>query len=555
MAYLLVNDGPNKGTKYLLDEECILGRSLDCQVQIQDLSVSRKHARISKVTHGYEVIDLGSGNGTYVNDVAVSRHLLKDKDVVRVSQLQLCYYDDKTEQKSPIQGAVTMLHTRDSLEQNILQALDASEFNKDGAGIIKNSEDLAKASARLKTIYAISQDISNILDIDDLLTEILERLFGEFDIAHTGFIMLHNEKTQSLETRALKRHPDYSDGEVTVSSTIINQVLGKKQAVLSRDAMADERFLAGKSVAAIGIRSMICAPLLWRGESLGVIYLDSFLFDAFRESDLELLHGISGQAALAIGNARLHTRLMKQQRFEQDLKMAERIQQSFLPQKVPVAEGFSFCARYEPAFEVGGDFYDFIELPHDRLGLVVGDVSGKGVAAALYMAKMSRDLRFFALSESSPGRVLGWMNKMVLESGQDDIFVTMLYAVLEKQTGRLLIGNAGHMPVVVREQNGRRVRILDEIAGLPLGVMPDAEYEYEIYNMNRGDSVLLYSDGLVEAMSPDREMFGIQSVQTSMLNARNKPEELVEDLLTDMEAHVSGAPQFDDTTLICVGCV
>ncbi|MEE2901786.1 MAG: SpoIIE family protein phosphatase [Myxococcota bacterium] len=553
MAYLLVNDGPNKGTKYTLEEECVLGRSLDCQVQIQDLSVSRKHARISKVSHGYEVIDLGSGNGTFVNEIAVSRHLLKDKDIVRVSQLKLCYYEDQTESRIPIQGAVTMLHTRDSLEQNILQALDAREFNKDGAGVIKSSEDLAKASDRLKTIYAISQDISNILDIDDLLTEILERLFGEFDIAHTGFIMLHNDKTKSLETRALKRHPDYSDGEVTVSSTIINQVLGEKQAVLSRDAMADERFLAGKSVAAIGIRSMICAPLLWRGESLGVIYLDSFLFDAFRESDLELLHGISGQAALAIGNARLHERLMKQQRFEQDLKMAERIQQSFLPQKVPEAAGFSFCARYEPAFEVGGDFYDFIELPNDRLGLVVGDVSGKGVAAALYMAKMSRDLRYFALSESSPGRVLGWMNKMVLESGQDDIFVTMLYAVLEKQTGRLLIGNAGHMPVVVREPNGRRVRILDEIAGLPLGVMPEAEYEYEIYNMNRGDTVLLYSDGLVEAMSPNSEMFGIQSVQTSMLNARSKPIELVEDLLMDMEAHVSGAPQFDDTTLICVG--
>ena len=555
MAYLLVNDGPDKGTKYILDEECVLGRSLDCQVQIQDLAVSRKHARISRVSQGYEVIDLGSGNGTFVNDIAVSRHLLKDNDIVRVSQLNLRYHDEQYQAQSPIQGAVTMLQTRDSFEQNILQALDAQEFNKDGAGEIKSSEDLANASARLKTIYAISQDISSILDIDELLTEILERLFGEFDIAHTGFIMLYNNSNQDLETRALKRHPDYSEGEVTVSSTIINKVLGEKQAVLSRDAMADERFLEGKSVAAIGIRSMICAPLLWRGDSLGVIYLDSFLFDAFRESDLELLHGISGQAALAIGNARLHARLMKRQRFEQDLKMAERIQQSFLPQKLPLAEGFSFCARYEPAFEVGGDFYDFIELPNDRLGLVVGDVSGKGVAAALYMAKMSRDLRYFALSESSPGRVLGWMNKMVLESGQDDIFVTMLYAVLEKQTGRLLIGNAGHMPVVVREPNGRRVRILDEVAGLPLGVMPGAEYEYEVYDMNRGDSVLLYSDGLVEAMSPEREMFGIQSVQTSMLNARNNPDELVEDLLADMEEHVSGAPQFDDTTLICVGRV
>src|SRR5207244_12344103 len=126
----------------------------------------------------------------------------------------------------------------------------------------------------------------------------------------------------------------------------------------------------------------------------------------FTQADIELLTGIAGQSAAALGNARLHAELMKRQRLEQDLHLAERIQQSFLPRRIPKVEGYTFCARYDPAYEVGGDFYDFIRLPNDRLGIVVGDVSGKGVSAALYMARLTRDLRYFALAESDPGRVL-----------------------------------------------------------------------------------------------------------------------------------------------------
>jgi len=553
MAYLTVVDGPDEGTQYEFTEECVLGRALDCQVQIQDLTVSRRHARITKVIGGYEVADLGSGNGTYVNENAVTKHLLDDDDVVRVSNLRLRFCDGNRALKTKVVEGVTMLHSLEGLMPNIVQTVDAKKSIIDAAELASDPAQIEKTAARLRTIYAISQDIANILDLDDLLTEIVDRLFSEFEIAHTGFIMLYDDSEDQLTPKAIKRREGYAEGEITVSSTIINQVLQQKQAVLSRDAMHDERFLSGQSVAAIGIRSMMCAPLVWRGESLGVIYLDSFIFDAFNELDLELLNGIAGQASLAIGNARLHEQLMKRQRFEQDLKMAERIQQSFLPRRIPDIPGFTFCTRYDPAFEIGGDFYDFIRLPNDRLGIVVGDVSGKGVAAALYMAKMSRDLRYFALAESSPGRVLSWMNRAVLESGQDDIFVTLIYSVLETKTGKLLIANAGHMPAMVREAHAAKVRTLDKVAGMPLGVMPDVEYEYETFQLKKGDTILMYSDGLVEAMSPQREMYGMERLQRCLFDVRESPENLLEDLLTDMQSHVSGAPQFDDTTILCLG--
>lgn len=553
MAYLTVVEGPDEGTRYELTDECVLGRALDCQVQIQDLTVSRRHARISKVIGGYEVADLGSGNGTFVNESAVTRHLLNDRDVVRVSQLKLIFSSRSAAPEKKVAEGVTMLHSLDDVMPSILQTVDAKQALVDEKDLGANPEQISKIAARLRTIYAISKDIANILDLDELLNEIVDRLFSEFEIAHTGFIMLYEEGQDELRPKAIKRREGYADGEITVSSTIINQVLDNKQAVLSRDAMHDERFLSGESVAAIGIRSMICAPLIWRGENLGVLYLDSFIFDAFNELDLELLNGIAGQASLAIGNARLHEKLMKQQSFEQDLKMAERIQQSFLPKQIPQIPGFTFCTRYDPAFEIGGDFYDFIRLPNNRLAIVVGDVSGKGVAAALYMAKMSRDLRYFALAESNPGRVLSWMNRAVLESGQDDIFVTLIYTVLETKTGRIHIANAGHMPAIVREAGAARVRTLDKVAGMPLGVMPDVEYEFETLQLNKGDSILMYSDGLVEAMSPEHKMYGMERVQRCMFEVRETPEHLLEDLLRDMQAHVSGAPQFDDTTILVLG--
>src|SRR5207248_3107097 len=152
--------------------------------------------------------------------------------------------------------------------------------------------------------------------------------------------------------------------------------------------------------------------------------------------------------------------------------------------------------------------YDFVRLPDDRLGIVVGDVSGKGISAALYMARLTRDLRYFALAEANPAHVLKWMNRAVIDSGQDDIFVTMVYAVLDAQKRQLVIANAGHMPPIVRRREARDVLVLDQISGLPLGIVPDPEYTSETFDLAPGDSVVLFTDGLVEAMNPAGQMYG-----------------------------------------------
>lgn len=535
---------------YELKEICTLGRALDCEVHIRDLTVSRRHARISRRDGRYVVEDLGSGNGTFVNEQAVTNHILKNKDVIRV-----CNARFEFEEHMMPPDAVTMVGGRDA-QPHIVKTVDAAKPLFEDAQVLTNvttPQELLRMAECLKTIYAVSDAISTILDIDELLPEILNRIFDIFPRAERAFIMLVDENGEKLIPKAVKRRQEDNRDELRISRTILHTVVTRRHAVLSHDAMEDKRFRQGRSVANFGIRAMMAAPLVWRGETLGAVYIDSQGVAAFEKADLELLTGIAGQAAAALGNARLHQELLKRQRLERDLHLAERIQQSFLPRRIPEVPGYTFCARYDPAYEVGGDFYDFVRLPQGRLGIVVGDVSGKGVSAALYMARLTRDLRYFALAEADPARVLSWMNQAVIEGGQDDIFVTLIYVVLDVENQRLNIANAGHMPPVIRRADEGDVHTLDKVSGLPLGVLPDPEYSSESFDLKPGDSMMLYTDGLVEAMSPTKQMYGMERLEEILKTGASDANAILERAVQDCQVHVADAPQFDDTTIVTLG--
>jgi serine phosphatase RsbU (regulator of sigma subunit) len=549
-ARLRETSGANPGAVYEIRDVCVLGRALECQVHIRDLTVSRRHARILQVDGKYVLEDLGSGNGTFLNDEAVSRRYLNDRDVIRVSNATFRFEESERQTDS-----VTMVGANES-PPRIVTTVDASQSLLNTASPITEAsspKELVQMASRLKTVYAVAAAISSILDLDELLPEILNRVFEVFPKAERGFIMLRDEAANRLIPKAVKRRRQEDSAEMLVSRTIIQQVLTRKQAVLSHDASEDHRFKTGRSVANYGIRAMMAAPLVWRQESLGIIYLDSPGIAAFGQADLELLSGIAQQGAAALGNARLHAELMKRQRLERDLHLAERIQQSFLPRRIPKMPGYTFCARYDSAYEVGGDFYDFVKLPDDRLGVVVGDVSGKGVSAALYMARLTRDLRYYALAESSPARVLERLNRTVVEGGQDDIFVTLVYAVLDGPGRKLTYSNAGHMPPLLRRFDPGQVLTFEDGVGLPLGVMPDSEYVNGEVGLEPGDSVLMYTDGLVEAMDPRRNMYGVERLMKVVGEASSQADALLDRAVRDSMNHVQDAPQFDDTTVVCIG--
>ena len=254
----------------------------------------------------------------------------------------------------------------------------------------------------------------------------------------------------------------------------------------------------------------------------------------------------SGLAELA--QQRLEQERIERERIEQELRVARSIQQASLPEKVPDLEGWQITPFYQPAREVGGDFYDFFELPEGRLGLVVGDATGKGVPAALVMASARSMLRAVAQgTEYSPGDVLGRVNDALATDIPPNMFITCFYAILDPESGRLLYANAGHdLPYVWQSGEAEELRA----RGMPLGLMPGMSYEQKEIVLGGGDSALFYSDGLVEAHDPQRDMFGFLRLR-ALVREHGKQESLEEALLEQLYSFVGeGWEQEDDITLL-----
>jgi len=254
----------------------------------------------------------------------------------------------------------------------------------------------------------------------------------------------------------------------------------------------------------------------------------------------------SGLAELA--QQRLEQERIERERIEHELKVARSIQQASLPEKVPDLEGWQITPFYQPAREVGGDFYDFFELEDGQLGLVVGDATGKGVPAALVMSSARSMLRAVAQgTEHSPGGVLGRVNDALATDIPPNMFITCFYAILDPESGRLLYANAGHdLPYVWQSGEAEELRA----RGMPLGLMPGMSYEQKEIVLKGGDSALFYSDGLVEAHDPQRDLFGFPRLR-GLVAEHGKQGSLQEALLEELYSFVGeGWEQEDDITLL-----
>ncbi len=307
-----------------------------------------------------------------------------------------------------------------------------------------------------------------------------------------------------------------------------------------------------RALRAAGVR--LALPLVSQGELVGLINLGQRLSEQdYSSDDRRLLGNLATQAAPAVRVAQLvrqqQEEALERQRIEQELRVARLIQQFLLPKSVPDIAGWEVTAYYQPARAVGGDFYDFISFPDGRIAFVIGDVTDKGVPAALVMATTRTLLRSAAERLVSPGAVLEETNNQLVENIPPKMFVTCLYALLDPASGRLVFANAGH-DVPYRRTRAGVVEL--RARGMPLGLLPNMHYEQHEVTLETGDCVLLYSDGLVEAHSPTREMFGFPRLQAMM----GEPVDgnLVPFLLDRLRAFTG--PQWeqeDDVTIVLLG--
>ncbi|HEV8424717.1 MAG TPA: SpoIIE family protein phosphatase [Actinomycetes bacterium] len=336
--------------------------------------------------------------------------------------------------------------------------------------------------------------------------------------------------------------------EIAPNDPLVAYFSGATGAVDIGALQLDSPALAGLREA--GVKLVV--PLVSQGELIGLLNLGPRRSEQeYSADDRKLLNDLAGHAAPAVRVAQLvreqEAEVRQRERIEQELRVAQLIQQQFLPHELPDLPGWQVGAYYGPAREVGGDFYDFIRLPDDQIGIVVGDVTDKGVPAALVMATTHSILRAEAPRLVAPSEVLTRVNELLVDEMPAHMFVTCLYAVLDPSSGRLRYANAGHNVPYVGA--GGRVTEL-RATGMPLGLLPGMEYEEKAATLAPGDTVLLHSDGLAEAHDPDRQMFGFPRVAALVGDAPDG-EVLIDRLLKELEEFTgAGWEQEDDITLV-----
>jgi serine phosphatase RsbU (regulator of sigma subunit)/pSer/pThr/pTyr-binding forkhead associated (FHA) protein len=548
MAKLQILRGADEGVEVSIDKDVFsLGRNPDCDYVIPITSVSKKHARIVRAEGRYYIEDTQSRNGTFVNNVAIStRTPLRHNDKVRICDLVALFHDPP----SAVGGAATApLEEADEPDSSTVEAT----LSNAGGNLILETQPAEK----LRGLLEISSNLSKTLELDPLLPKIVDSLFNLFRQADRCFLIQAEEGTHRLLPRVVKTRRPQDEMTARFSASIVRRCLATAQAYLTDDASKD--VVLSQSVIDFRIRSVMCVPLCGAdGKAFGVIQLDTQdRSKKFTEDDLKLLWGVANQAAVALENARLHEDAVRRERMQRDLELAREVQRSFLPRKLPQLAGYEFYAHYESALEVGGDYYGFIPLSQGRLAVALGDVAGKGVPAALLMAKLSSDARFSLLTETDLGQAIRNLNDLLYEfTCQMDRFITLLAAVLDPTRHTVNLVNAGHLaPLLFRRAGSTFGEAMPkEVAGVPLGIMEGYAYESFAVDLEAGDSLLLFTDGVTDALDVRNSAFSVQGIQKALAGLEEPtPRNLVERVARAVQQHAAGRDAHDDITLVSIG--
>lgn len=299
-------------------------------------------------------------------------------------------------------------------------------------------------------------------------------------------------------------------------------------------------------------RAMLCVPLKARGKTLGVLQVMNKLTSPFyfTHEELDMLITISSSAAVAIDTARMHRMILQQETLKRDLILAKEVQLSFLPMALPQIPGYEFAALNCPALEVGGDFFNFFQLHENKLGIVLGDVSGKGISASLFMAKLSSDLQYHALLNNSPSALLETVNELLCQRAKHGMFVTLVYMVLDLETGDLAFANAGHLFPICSGRDGSFLIGDDSSKGPPLGILPGIPYAEERFTLAPGQGLTLYTDGITEAKNSRGDLFGMERLITELNKPLETPETLVNTISDAVDKFSVNQGRSDDITLL-----
>lgn len=557
MAFLQSLNGSDPGHLHPLESErAVLGRHPDCDIVLDEGAVSRQHAQITIVDEEFFVEDLGSRNGTFVNGQPVrGRRRLLDDDRVKICDLLFAFRLEEPSAATPLSGlspkhGVAVID--DTGAPGVSTIMSTLDVKSSVSGLRATT---VNADAKLKALLEITRNLGSTIALDQVLPKILDSLFKIFLQADRGFIVLQEGAGGPLVPKAIKLRRGDTEDTIRISRTIVRKAMEGKEAILSADAASDARFDSSQSIADFRIRSMMCAPLIdSESRALGVIQIDTLdQRTPFVQEDLDMLASVASQAAFAVENAQLHEAALRQRALERDLELAHRVQQGFLPRHPPKLQDYDFFDFYEPANQVGGDYFDYIELPNQRLAVVVADVSGKGMPAALLMAKLSAEVRYALVSQPGPGAALARLNADFASSGWEDRFVTIAIAVIDLARHELHVANAGHLPPLLRHADDHIEPLGVDQISVPLGVTDEIECEQVSLPFVPGSGLVMFTDGISEAMNMENNLYGLARLRSQVAAPAENVSQLGEQILRDVKLFVGRRAQSDDMCLICVG--
>ncbi|GAB4141793.1 MAG: SpoIIE family protein phosphatase [Planctomycetaceae bacterium] len=584
MAFLTVIEGGYPGQILELTENrVVIGRHPSSDIVLDKASVSRHHAQILQSHGRFYLEDLRSRNHTYLNGEKIKkRRELNEADRLKICDMVFEFHLHRPQnpqsesvtsslaQVRPVSPAPPQGIPRPENWPESLVFDDNIEDSASGTSSIISTLNAKSAShlrievkpeVKLRAILDISNALGHTLNLDDVLQRTLDGIFTIFPQADEGFVLLRDFEKNKLVVQATKSRIANDNDSVRVCMTVIRQALADGNAILSHDAQGDTRFDVSESLSKLQIRSMMCVPLVnTQDETLGVIQINTKnLKQQFSQEDLDVLVSVASQVTLAVENARLHDSLLKQRDLERDLEreraemdLAVQVQLDFLPKEPPEVPGYRFYDFYEAALHVGGDYFDYIALPDGRMAVTLGDVAGKGVPAALLMAKLSSSARFYLLTQPSISDAVSQLNSELASSGLGHRFVTFVVMVIDPETHQATIANAGHLPPLLRSKDGSTRELANEVAGVPLGVLRDQKYNTTTIPLEPGDVVTLYTDGITEAMNPQEQVYGRERLRLQIEQTSQAGPEILSAILRDVEKFTDGRSQSDDICLVCI---
>lgn len=537
---------PTQGEPFdypLNGDEIVIGRSPEVDLTLSDAGLSRVHTKILQRGDHWVAEDLESANGTVINGQIIdSPTVLTEGDELRLSDCRIFFVQEDEQQTPEVveTSQETLFRPISELLSTDPSALDTSK--------LREPEDLRRKAERLELLVEVHQALGESVELQPLLELILERAFDHLQ-PEEGVIFLR--RSDHDYERASYRSITGDESRYVYSRTLISEVAEKSQAALVLDMGADKRFAGAASIEAAGIRSLIAAPLMDADGPLGMIALSSKLqTKTFEESDMELLAALASVASLRIRNVALAEEAAERRKMEHELQMARDIQNSVLPASLPAIPGYQLYGVNIPSRGVSGDYYKaFIRRDGQELILMIADVCGKGLGAALLTASLEA-LSAGPIEDGLPlHEVCSKVCHRLYERTPLTKFATVFLCSLDVSSNELVHLNAGHNPTLLVRAGGEVE--LFESQSVPIGVVPDSDFCELGTHLEPGDLLVLYTDGITEANDPDGNLYGLERLVNIILENRNQTLETLAAIVdAEITEFASGEPFADDRTLV-----